>query len=88
MTDTTPGTKTGAAIFVEALQDAGVTTIFGVPGEETTDLLEAITASDIDFVLCRHEQSAAFMASVHGRVTGRPGVCLSTLGPGATNLVT
>ncbi|MEM1303139.1 MAG: thiamine pyrophosphate-dependent enzyme, partial [Pseudomonadota bacterium] len=47
-----------------------------------------ITASDIDFVLCRHEQSAAFMASVHGRVTGRPGVCLSTLGPGATNLVT
>ncbi|MEM8822950.1 MAG: acetolactate synthase large subunit [Pseudomonadota bacterium] len=80
--------RTGAALLVESLERAGIDTVYGVPGEETTALMEAIADSAIEFVLCRHEQSAAFMASVHGRITGRPGVCLSTLGPGATNLVT
>jgi len=81
-------TRCGAVALVEALSAQGVTTIFGVPGEETTALLSAIEDSDIDFVLCRHEQAAAFMASVHGRIIGKPAVCLATLGPGATNLVT
>ncbi len=80
--------KTGAQVLIDCLQDAGIATVFGVPGEETTELMEALTASDIDFVLCRNEQGAAFMASVHGRLTGQPGVCLATLGPGATNLAT
>lgn len=74
--------------MVDCLVAAGIDTVFGVPGEETTALMVALEASDIDFVLCRNEQGAAFMASVHGRLTGRPGVCLATLGPGATNLVT
>ncbi|WP_299629231.1 acetolactate synthase large subunit [uncultured Tateyamaria sp.] len=86
MTDTKP--VTGAQSLVNCMVEAGIDTVFGVPGEETTDLMVALTASDIDFVLCRNEQGAAFMASVHGRLTGRPGVCLATLGPGATNLVT
>ncbi|WP_299374286.1 acetolactate synthase large subunit [uncultured Tateyamaria sp.] len=80
--------RSGAQCLVDCLVKAGIRTVFGVPGEETTALMEAITASPIDFVLCRNEQGAAFMASVHGRLTGQPGVCLSTLGPGATNLVT
>ncbi len=63
-------------------------TIFGVPGEENADLLISLLDSPIEFVICRHEQAAAFMADVHGRLTGMPGICLSTLGPGATNLVT
>ncbi|MDP7545839.1 MAG: acetolactate synthase large subunit, partial [Alphaproteobacteria bacterium] len=62
--------------------------IFGIPGEENADLMLSLTESDIHFVLCRHEQAAAFMADTYGRLTGRPGVCLATLGPGATNLVT
>src|SRR6056297_3645943 len=81
-------TRRGAVALIDALSAQGVTTIFGVPGEETTALLSAIEDSDIDFVLCRHEQAAAFMASVHGRIIGKPAVCLATLGPGATNLVT
>lgn len=85
MTDTL---KNGAQVLVDCLVASGIDTVFGVPGEETTDLMEALSASDIDFVLCRNEQGAAFMASVHGRLTGQPGVCLATLGPGATNLVT
>lgn len=84
----TNATKNGAEVLVDCLIAAGIDTVFGVPGEETTAVMEALTASDIDFVLCRHEQGAAFMASVHGRLTGQPGVCLATLGPGATNLVT
>ena len=80
--------KSGAEVLINCLMSAGINTIFGVPGEETTELMRAIDASDIDFVLCRNEQGAAFMASVHGRLTGQPGVCLATLGPGATNLVT
>ncbi|WP_299695036.1 thiamine pyrophosphate-binding protein [uncultured Tateyamaria sp.] len=83
--DTTP---TGAQVLVDCLVSAEIDTVFGVPGEETTEVMAALDASGIDFVLCRNEQGAAFMASVHGRLTGRPGVCLATLGPGATNLVT
>lgn len=80
--------RTGAQTLIDCLGAAGIDTVFGVPGEETTDLMQALAASEIEFVLCRNEQGAAFMASVHGRLTGQPGVCLSTLGPGATNLVT
>jgi acetolactate synthase-1/2/3 large subunit len=75
-------------LFVRCLEAEGVTRIFGVPGEENADLMFSLENSSIDFVLTRHEQGAAFMADVHGRLTGEPGVCLGTLGPGATNLVT
>ena len=75
-------------LFVRCLEEEGVTRIFGVPGEENADLMISLLDSEIDFVLCRHEQAAAFMADVYGRLTGTPGVCLATLGPGATNLVT
>jgi acetolactate synthase-1/2/3 large subunit len=75
-------------LFVDCLEAEGVTHIFGVPGEENADLMMSLIDSDIEFVLCRHEQAAAFMADAYGRLTGRPGVCLATLGPGATNLVT
>lgn len=77
-----------AELFVKCLEQEGVEIIFGLPGEENLDLLEAIRKSSIQFVSTRHEQAAAFMADVHGRLTGRAGVCLSTLGPGATNLAT
>lgn len=80
--------RNGAQALVEALINSGVGTVYGVPGEETTALMAALADSSLDFVLCRHEQAAAFMASVHGRLTGRPAVCLATLGPGATNLIT
>lgn len=80
--------RSGAQVLVEALEAAGVTRLFGIPGEENTDLMFALEGSGIEVVLTRHEQAAAFMASVHGRITGQPAVCLSTLGPGATNLVT
>ena len=75
-------------MLVESLLAEGVDTIFGIPGEETLDLMFAIRDSGIRFIPTRHEQGAAFMADVYGRLTGRAGVCLSTLGPGATNLVT
>ncbi|HOP06055.1 MAG TPA: acetolactate synthase large subunit [candidate division Zixibacteria bacterium] len=75
-------------IFVKALENEGVEYIFGVPGEENIDFLEAVRRSRIKFILTRHEQGAGFMADVYGRLTGRAGVCLSTLGPGATNLLT
>jgi acetolactate synthase-1/2/3 large subunit len=75
-------------LFVKCLEAEGVERIFGVPGEENADLMISLEDSRIDFVLCRHEQSAAFMADAYGRLTGKAGVCLSTLGPGATNLVT
>ncbi|MCZ6782971.1 MAG: acetolactate synthase large subunit [Proteobacteria bacterium] len=75
-------------LFVKALEAEGVRRIFGVPGEENADFMMSLEDSSIDFVLCRHEQSAAFMADVHGRLTGEAGVCLGTLGPGAANLVT
>lgn len=75
-------------LFVKCLEAEGVDTIFGVPGEENADLMISLADSGIEFIICRHEQAAAFMADMYGRLTGRPGVCLSTLGPGATNLVT
>ena len=75
-------------LFVRCLENEGVETIFGLPGEENADLMMSLKQSSIRFVLCRHEQAAAFMADVYGRLTGRAGVCLGTLGPGATNLVT
>src|SRR5690625_4609922 len=77
-----------AELLVQCLETEGVTHIFGVPGEENEDLLFAIEPSSIEFVPCRHEQGAAFIANVWGRLTGRAGVCLGTLGPGATNLNT
>lgn len=75
-------------LLVRCLENEGVDYIFGVPGEENIDLMESLIGSSIQFVTTRHEQGAAFMADVYGRLTGRAGVCLSTLGPGATNLVT
>ncbi|WP_186399782.1 acetolactate synthase large subunit [Stappia sp. P2PMeth1] len=78
----------GSDLFVAALENEGVDRVFGVPGEENLDLLEALRTSGIELVLTRHEQAAAFMAATHGRLTGRPGVCLATLGPGALNLAT
>lgn len=75
-------------LMVSCLENEGVDYIFGIPGEENIDLMDALVDSSIQFVTTRHEQGAAFMADVYGRLTGRAGVCLSTLGPGATNLVT
>ena len=75
-------------LFVKALENEGVDRIFAVPGEENLDVVESLRTSSIELVLVRHEQPAAFMAATHGRLTGRPGVCLATLGPGALNLVT
>src|ERR687889_2712991 len=79
---------TGAELLVAALENEGVERVFGVPGEENLDVVEALRTSGIELVLTRHEQPAAFMAATYGRLTGKPGVCLSTLGPGALNLVT
>ena len=75
-------------LFVQALEAEGVDHVFGIPGEETLALLESLRGSGIRLVLTRHEQAAGFMAATFGRLTGRAGVCLATLGPGATNLVT
>ncbi len=75
-------------LFVRALENEGVKYIFGIPGEENLDLLNSLKNSSIRLILTRHEQAAGFMAATYGRLTGAPGVCLSTLGPGATNLVT
>jgi acetolactate synthase I/II/III large subunit len=78
----------GAELMVSALENEGVRQIFGIPGEENLDVVEALRRSTIELVLTRHEQAAAFMAATHGRLTGRAGVCLATLGPGALNLTT
>ena len=75
-------------LFVNALEAEGVEYIFGIPGEENLDLLDSLRNSKIQLILTRHEQAAGFMAATYGRLTGRAGVCLSTLGPGATNFVT
>ena len=75
-------------LFVKALENEGVSYVFGVPGEENLDFLDSLSRSSIRFILTRHEQAAGFMAATYGRLTGKPGVCLATLGPGATNLVT
>lgn len=77
-----------AELLVRCLENEGVEYIFGVPGEENLQVLQALKHSSIQFVTTRHEQGAAFMADVYGRLTGKAGVCLSTLGPGATNLIT
>ncbi|MFN4283457.1 MAG: acetolactate synthase large subunit [Alphaproteobacteria bacterium] len=78
----------GSDLLVAALENEGVERIFGVPGEENLDVVESLRHSKIELVLTRHEQAAAFMAATHGRLTGRPGVCISTLGPGALNFST
>jgi len=80
--------KNTAEVLVECLEAHGVEYIFGVPGEENLVFLEAIRKSKITFIVTRHEQAAAFMAAIFGRMTGKVGVALSTLGPGATNLLT
>lgn len=78
----------GAELLVKSLEAEGVEMVFGIPGEENLDVLEALKNSPIQLIVTRHEQAAGFMAATYGRLTGKPGVCLSTLGPGATNLVT
>ena len=78
----------GSDLLVAALQNEGVERIYGIPGEENLDFVESLRSSKIELVLTRHEQAAAFMAATEGRLTGRPGVCLSTLGPGALNFTT
>jgi len=75
-------------LFVQALENEGVEKIYGIPGEENLDFINSLKESSIELVLTRHEQAAGFMAATYGRLTGKPGVCLSTLGPGATNFVT
>lgn len=77
-----------AELFVRCLENEGVERIFGIPGEENIDFMDALLGSSVEFITTRHEQGAAFMADVYGRLTGKAGVCLATLGPGATNLVT
>src|SRR5215218_5952474 len=90
----TAGRRSGLAarkasdVFVECLEAEGVRHVFGIPGEETLDLNESLADSSVQFVPVRHEQGGAYMADVYGRLTGRAGVCLGTLGPGALNLVT
>lgn len=75
-------------LFIKALEADGVEYVFGIPGEENLDFLDSLSRSSIQLILTRHEQAAGFMAATYGRLTGKAGVCLSTLGPGATNLVT
>lgn len=75
-------------LFLKCLQAHGVKTMYGVPGEENADIMISLLDSEIEFIPTRHEQTAAFMAEMHGRLTKIPGICLATLGPGATNLVT
>lgn len=79
---------TVAKVLVNCLESEGVKYIFGIPGEENLEVMEALKDSGIQFITVRHEQGAAFMADVYGRMTRKAGVCLSTLGPGATNLIT
>src|SRR3712207_7133950 len=78
----------GSDLLVAALENEGVERVFGIPGEENLDVVESLRTSSIELVLTRHEQAAAFMAATHGRLTGKPGVCIATLGPGALNFAT
>jgi acetolactate synthase-1/2/3 large subunit len=80
--------RKASEVFVECLEAEGVRYVFGIPGEETLDLNESLSDSSVEFIPVRHEQGGAYMADAYGRLTGRAGVCLGTLGPGATNLVT
>jgi acetolactate synthase I/II/III large subunit len=82
------GRRRASDVFVECLEAEGVRYVFGIPGEETLDLNQSLANSSIAFVPVRHEQGGAYMADMYGRLTGRAGVCLGTLGPGAMNLVT
>src|SRR5829696_2933739 len=82
------GRRKASAVFVECLEAEGVRYVFGIPGEETLDLNQSLASSSVTFVPVRHEQGGAYMADMYGRLTGRAGVCLGTLGPGAMNLVT
>jgi acetolactate synthase I/II/III large subunit len=82
------GSRRASDVFVECLEAEGVKYVFGIPGEETLDLNESLAKSSVSFVPVRHEQGGAYMADMYGRLTGRAGVCLGTLGPGALNLVT
>ena len=75
-------------LMVKCLENEGVEYIFGIPGEENLDFLDSLRHSSIKLILTRHEQGAGFMAAIYGRLTGKTGVCLSTLGPGATNFIT
>ena len=75
-------------LFIKALENEGVEYVFGIPGEENLDFLNSLKDSNIKLILTRHEQGAGFMAATYGRLTGKPGVCLATLGPGATNFTT
>src|ERR1700753_4357636 len=78
----------GSDLLDAALENEGVERVFGIPGEENLDVVESLRKSSIRLILTRHEQAAAFMAAPHGGRTGNPGVCMSTLGPGALNLTT
>jgi acetolactate synthase-1/2/3 large subunit len=78
----------GSDLLVAALESEGVERIFAVPGEENLDVVESLRNSKIELIVTRHEQAAAFMAATYGRLTGKPGVCMTTLGPGALNLTT
>ena len=78
----------GSDLLVAALENEGVERIFGIPGEENLDVIESLRHSTIELVVTRHEQAAGFMAATYGRLTGKPGVCITTLGPGALNLTT
>ena len=77
-----------AEVFIKCLENEGIDYVYGIPGEENLDIMDAILDSSIEFITTRHEQGAAFMADVYGRLTGKAGVCMSTLGPGAINLMT
>ena len=79
---------TAAEVLVKCLENEGVEYVFGIPGEENLDMMRALEKSSIRVIVVRHEQGAAFMADMYGRLTGKAGVCFSTLGPGATNLIT
>ncbi len=82
------GKMNTAQLLIKCFEEEGVKVIFGIPGEENLDIINAINESSIEFIVTRHEQGAAFMADIYGRLTGNAGVCMATLGPGATNLVT
>ena len=81
-------TVKGSDLLVAALENEGVDRIFGIPGEENLEVVESIRKSSIQLVITRHEQAASFMAATYGRLTGKPGVCIATLGPGALNFST
>src|ERR1700710_2045056 len=82
------GRRRASDVFVECLEAEGVRYVFGIPGEETLASTQSLASSSVNFIPVRHEQGGAYMADMVGRLTGRAGVCLGTLGPGATNLVT